>query len=291
MTGVVHPDWEDAGADWPNRECSQFATAGEIRWHYQRMGSGPVLLLLHGAGSSTHSWRDLMPLLRERHDVIAPDLPGHGFTRIARSQQVSLSGMSVAVRALLDHLDVVPDLIVGHSAGAAVALEAVHTGCPAPRTVIGLNAALSGFRGLAGVLFPPMARLLALSPGVPWLFSSMTGNPSSTRRLIEGTGSALDDRGIELYARLLGRSEHVGNALTMMALWDLDPLLRALPGIDVPIHLVVGEGDRTVPGDDAAALARSIANITLHEVPRLGHLMHEEAPGEIAKLILEISAA
>ena len=57
--------WNEEGRDWPNREHSQFIRASAIRWHLQVMGNGPVLLALHGTGASTHSFRDLMPVLAE----------------------------------------------------------------------------------------------------------------------------------------------------------------------------------------------------------------------------------
>ena len=60
-------DWATDGADWPNREASRFVEAAGLRWHVQVMGAGPVLLLLHGTGASTHSWRDVMPKLAAIH--------------------------------------------------------------------------------------------------------------------------------------------------------------------------------------------------------------------------------
>lgn len=74
--------WERDGADWPNRAASRFVTASGLTWHVQAMGApeAPVLLLLHGTGAATHSWAGLAPLLAARFRVIAPDLPGHGFT-------------------------------------------------------------------------------------------------------------------------------------------------------------------------------------------------------------------
>jgi magnesium chelatase accessory protein len=74
------PDWQIEGRDWPNRDCSRFVESGGLRWHVQRCGTGPVCLLIHGTGASTHSFRDLMPLLATHFDVIAIDLPGHGFS-------------------------------------------------------------------------------------------------------------------------------------------------------------------------------------------------------------------
>lgn len=289
MTGSVHPDWNRLGADWPNRETSHFLQVKDIRWHYQRAGAGSVLLLLHGAGAATHTWRDLMPLLAQYFDVIAPDLPGHGFTRTASRQRCALTPMAAGVVTLLAELGVEAETIVGHSAGAAVGLKMVLDGKATPNVVVGLNPALAPFRGLAGVLFPPLARALTLNPVVPWVFSSLAGNTVRVSMLIDGTGSKIDSRGLELYARMIARRDHVDGALSMMAMWDLKPLRDALPGIEVPTHLIVGLGDRTVPPGEARVLSARIPGITLHEVPELGHLMHEEAPQKFADMIVRIA--
>ena len=290
MTGPVHPEWQSTGADWPNRESSRFEQVTGIRWHYQRMGRGPVMLLLHGAGAATHSWRDLMPLLADRFDVIAPDLPGHGFTRISSRRQCALPAMATAVAGLLDHLAAAPKVIVGHSAGTAIALQIVLSKQLDPERVIGLNAALAPFRGIAGVLFPPLAKLLALNPVVPWVFSNMAGGAGQVRRLIAGTGSKIDSRGEALYARMISRSTHVDGALSMMALWDLDPLVAMLPEIQIPADLLIGQSDKTVPPNEGVDVARRIPGVTAHLIPDLGHLMHEEAPNLMAQRILELAA-
>ncbi|MFY0022431.1 hypothetical protein ABTQ05_21120, partial [Acinetobacter baumannii] len=59
------PDWATDGRDWPHRDASRFVDAGRVRFHVQVMGSGPPLLLIHGTGAATHSWRDVAPLLAE----------------------------------------------------------------------------------------------------------------------------------------------------------------------------------------------------------------------------------
>ena len=99
------PSWERDGRDWPNRAFSRFVEAGGLRWHVQVMGQGPVALLLHGTGASTHSFRDLAPLLARQFTVVAPDLPGHGFTAVPSSQEgYTLPGVSAGIGALLDVL-------------------------------------------------------------------------------------------------------------------------------------------------------------------------------------------
>src|SRR3954470_13494112 len=111
------PRWEMEGRLWPNREASSFVQAAGLRWHVQRMGQGPQLLLVHGTGAATHSWRGLAPLLARRFTVVAPDLPGHGFTEAPSPDRLSLPGMVAALDGLLRALDVSPALAVGHSAG------------------------------------------------------------------------------------------------------------------------------------------------------------------------------
>src|SRR4051794_41984944 len=106
-------------ADWPNRASSRLVTAGGLRWHVQVAGSGPVLLLVHGTGAATHSWRDLLPLLARHFTVVAPDLPGHGFTERPRSAGVSPPRLARGGTAPLRTPPPSPPLPPGRSPGAA----------------------------------------------------------------------------------------------------------------------------------------------------------------------------
>lgn len=285
MNAPIPRAWRREGQDWPNRDCSQFVRSGGIAWHVQRMGTGPTLLLLHGTGGATHSWRDLMPLLAERFDVIAPDLPGHGFSTMSLS---SLPGMSRALGSLLKDIDAEPEHVVGHSAGAAIALRMTLDGVSKPTTIVGLNAALTPFRGFAGTLFPSMAKALALNPATAWVFSGMAGWQGQAKRLIESTGSRIDADGLAAYARLFARPDHVSGALSMMASWDVSSLPSEIADLGVPLHLITALGDRAVPPAEAQRLAQQHAQVTVHDVPDLGHLMHEEEPRRIAEIVTRI---
>jgi magnesium chelatase accessory protein len=283
-------DWARDGAGWPHREASRFVEAGGLRWHVQQAGAGEPLLLLHGTGASTHSWRGLLPLLAGRHAVIAPDLPGHAFTATpTASAQRTLPGVARLVSALLGELGAQPAAVVGHSAGAAIALRMVLDGLIAPRAIVSLNGALQPWDGLPALLFAPIARLLSAGGVVPHLFTRRARDPAAVRRLVDGTGSTLDDEGVRHYARLTRDPDHVAGALAMMAHWDLRPLVRDLPRLRVPLALVVGSADRTVPPAQSRRLATQLPQAELIELPGLGHLAHEEAPGEVAQIVLDRS--
>ena len=280
------PHWSLDGRDWPNRDASRFITAGGLRWHVQVMGRGPVLLLLHGTAAATHSWRDLMPLLAQHVTVVAPDLPGHGFTTMPAPHRLTLAGMARAVTALTEALDIRPEVVAGHSAGAAILLRMVLDGAIAPRAVIGLNAALMPLGEEHAAFFTSTARLLVGLPFVPRLFAWQASRRSVAERLLRDTGSSIDARGIELYARLFRRSSHIGAALRMMANWDLKPLLRDLPGLAVPLTLLVGNNDRAIPPSQARRVQRLLPAARIVTLPGLGHLAHEESPELVAETIL-----
>ena len=275
-------DWARDGGDWPNRETSRFVTARPHVWHVQEMGDGPVLLLLHGAGGATHSWRDLMPELARDYRVVALDLPGQGFSRAGNRLRLGLEGMAEDIAALLAQEGIVPAAVVGHSAGGALALRLADLLETPPRAVVGLNAALGKFRGMAGWLFPLMARALAVNPLTAVLFSRTASSEASVRALIRSTGSTLDDRGLGLYRRLLADRAHVDGTLAMMAQWELGPLLAGLERVAVPVLLLTGGRDSAVPPDTSARAAARMAAAEWRDDPGHGHLMHEEAPAETA---------
>jgi magnesium chelatase accessory protein len=279
----------DLPADWPHRECSRSVTAGGLRWHVQVMGRpasrAPTALLLHGTGASSHSWRGLAKLLARKYHVIVPDLPGHGWTGRPLPVGLTLPGMAAALGSLLRKLGAEPALIIGHSAGAAIAARMCLDGLVAPRALVSLNGAWFPPGGVSGWHFSPLAKMLTLNPVVPYLFSWQASRPAALRRLISSTGSKLDDEGIALYGRLVGNPSHVGAVLAMMAAWDLQPLLNDLSRLKPALHLVVGECDGTVPPQNAVDLQRRLPAATVHRLPSLGHLAHEESPGAVAALI------
>lgn len=273
--------------DWPHAGHSRRVEVGGQRWHLQHWphAGAPRVLLLHGTGASTHSFRALAPLLAEQAEVLVPDLPGHGHSGAAPGGDWSLPGLARQLAALLQARRFVPDLAVGHSAGAAILAQALlHDGLHAG-ALVSLNGAFLPFGGVAAPLLSPLARLLYLVPGVPGLFSSRAADPTVVKRLVEGTGSTLDGEGLALYGRLMRTPSHTRAALAMMAHWDLVPLLRALPGLPCPLHLVVGGNDRAVAPSQAERVAARVPGATLERLTGLGHLAHEESPERVATLL------
>jgi putative magnesium chelatase accessory protein len=277
------------GRDWPNREASHFVKAAGIRWHVQTSGAGPCLLLLHGTGAATHSWRHLEPYLRRHFTVVALDFPGHGFTQAPPRALLSLPGMAAGIAELLRAIDVAPVLAAGHSAGAAVMIRMTLDGMIAPRGLISLNGALVPFGGVATHLLAPLAKLLFLNPLMPRLFAWKAGESAAVDGLIRNTGSTIDAEGIEFYRRLVSSPRHVAAALGMMAHWRLDELHAELPGLKTPLLLIAGQNDRTIRAEEAFRIRAMVPGATVEVMRGLGHLAHEERPDDVAALILDFA--
>ena len=286
------PDWDREGSDWPNRDASRFVDAGRLRWHVQVAGAGPVLLLLHGTGAGTHSWRALLPLLAQRFQVVAPDLPGHGFTSGRPAGGMNMAAMAQAVRDLLIALDLSPAIIVGHSAGAAIGARMALDAMATPRAIIGLNPALMPFPGIAARLFPTLARMLFVNPFAPHIFAGIARQQGEVGRFLKrSTGSRIDAAGADYYQRLFATSAHCAGAISMMADWDLDALAQDLPGLRTPLLLVHGASDAMIPASSANAAAALVPMGRVTVLEGLGHLAHEEAPDQLATIITDFAAA
>ena len=274
-------DWERQRENWPNSDLSRFVSAAGVRWHVQQAGTqGPRVLLLHGTGASLHTWRDLLKPLAEHAQVLAIDLPGHGFSSLAAAEGMSLPGMARGITQLLDELAWPVQAFIGHSAGAAIAAQMVLDTPLQPEVLIGINPAWLPLPGLAGLLFPPAAKLLAMTPAVPHWFARQASRPGVLEKLLQSTGSVLDARGNALYAQLVASPAHAQGALNMMAAWDLSRGREKLRQLRCPVRLLVGGKDATVPPVQAKQAMELLHNGELTQWPAYGHLVHEEAPTE-----------
>ena len=214
----------------------------------------------------------------------------------SNSLQMSLPGMAKAIGELLDTLGAKPALVVGHSAGVAIAVRMALDGNASPERILSINGALQPLGGLAGQVFLPVAKLMSALPFVPSLFSWQAAQPSVLQKLMDSTGSKLDAEGMALYGQLVSNPGHAAGALGMMANWDLPQLAIDLPRLKTAISLMVGSNDQTVPPRQAARMvalwpaAAAARQPQLTTLPGLGHLAHEERPDLVASHILKLTS-
>lgn len=272
--------------DWPHRQCSRFLELDGIRWHYQQQGAGPVVLLVHGTGGSTHSWADTAEVLSRSFTVISTDLPGHGFTfvppAVERARNVyTIDGMARALQQLLDALRVHPEIAVGHSAGVPVLLRMALQRSIAPRRIVGLCPALVAPPTWYVSLIAPIIATVVESDTVALSAAKLAAGTRIIRAMLESTGSPLTAAQLARYERLCAMPTHVHAALAMMSRWDLPTLMRDLAVLETPLEVIAGQRDRWVP---EGQLRRAVARVkgATYRVEEGGHLLMEERGEAVA---------
>ena len=276
---VIIPKW------WPNRSNSEFIKSENYNWHIQKFGStSKKLLLIHGTGASSHSCYPLIKSLNLEFEILCLDLPGHGFTRALVRQKKQLMIIVDQISLLLRNIDFYPNIIMGHSAGAAVAYELAKNIETKPNT-IAINAAFGQFSGLAGVAFPYFAKVAA-STSIPARFLNLLANKEEiVRKLLSSTGSIIPELQIKCYQYLFSNPDHVDGTLQLMADWDLGNFLDRLPKETLPIHFLVGDKDKTVPPNISKSWDQLMPNSSLTKYTGLGHLLHEEDPSAVSSIL------
>lgn len=122
------------------KTCGYSIKAGSCNWHFLTRGKfSKHILLLHGACSSSHTWGSILEELAEEYTVIAPDLPGHGLTTYKSKNVLNLDSMAIELALLKNALKIENfDFIIGHSAGAAIAVAYSNLN-KKPEKIVGIN--------------------------------------------------------------------------------------------------------------------------------------------------------
>lgn len=286
-------EFDAIAAGWPNTDASSFIFAGSLLWHVQRFDhadeNAPMMLLLHGTGASTHSWGPIIPQLTTRFHVVAVDLPGHGFTERPSTAQLSLEGMSRLLERLCETLKIAPDFVVGHSAGAAIAAHMTLGHMITPIGLVSIAGAFMPIGGPNNGFFSLAAKLMAGNPFSARIFAWRSRNPAIVKELMDRTGSKLTSETYNQYAVLARNRRHVSAALGMMANWNLRGLNKALSNLTTPLLVLTGEGDTMIPASDGPQIAKLVPNAELINMKNVGHLLHEEAPVDVAAKITEFT--
>jgi magnesium chelatase accessory protein len=240
--------------NWPLRELSNSVSVGQMEWHVQMAGAGigenrakkPVALLLHGTGSSAHSWAELLPVLAKSHWVIAPDLPGHGFTISHQSEQLSLALITHKLAELLHALGVDQiDSIIGHSAGATLGLQ-YSLLYPAPKRILGLNPSLVSLPSFYHSFLAPLINPVATSSFVSSMIADLLPFTSMIDKLLDSTNSKLNGIQRERYKLLFKQKNHINGSLNFMAATDIPNLLAHANKITSELTFLVANQDSWV---------------------------------------------
>jgi len=253
---------------------------------FDRDGSGPPLMLLHGTNSSRSIWKPLLPYLSTEREVFSVDLPAHG-----QSQPSSFTPRDWAreVAALLDHLGLRRVAVVGHSSGGWTALELAKLG----RTSAVLALAPAGLWQRHS---PPVTDAILT---VNWRLGQILG-AAATKPLHTRLGRWTSLRQISARPADVPIEDAVAMVTTVLASEHFPEhfrqtrRLRFLDGRqipdDVPIHVVWGNKDRIARARTSRHTDQLPEHTTVATWADCGHMVMWDAPQRVVSEALTLSA-
>ena len=268
----------------------RYITVHGHRRAYVRMGSGPVVLLLHGLACDHTTWNPVIESLARTHTVIAPDLLGHGQSDKPRADY-SVGGYANGMRDLLTILGVDSATVVGHSFGGGVAMQfayqyperterlvLVGSGGLGPDVTPAIRAITTpGFHQVMGVLSAPVLRHVT----------------TTTMRMLSRSGVAqlrdLDEVA-DIYEsfrdpRTRAAIRHVVRAVVDWKGQIVTMADRAYLTEAMPICVVWGADDLVIPVAHASNASALAPTARVEIIPDAGHFPHKDHPERFVKIV------
>lgn len=267
----------DGAADGlqPDKTC----TCLGIRLHYREQGQGRPLVLLHGFGASSFSWRRIMPALSGRCRVIAPDLKGFGLSQKPRDTGYAVADQAELIIDFMRRLDLQNVILGGHSFGGAVALLTELTISETSESPISglilMDAAAypQPLPAFFKILRTPLLNRLTLSLLPPamlvrsMLKQSVYDPRTITEEMVTGYSAGLAQPGAGWTALATARRIIPPNADTLPSLY---------PSISKPSLILWGAEDRITPLASGKRLAEALPSSRLTVFSSCGHMPQEE---------------
>jgi len=269
------------------QECS--IDINGLRTRYLTAGSGPALILLHGAGENAIDWQWVFPALTRRHCVYALDLPGYNgavYPRIGYSPAF-FAGFVVKFMTILG---IKQAAIIGNSLGGLIGIH-MALAVPTRVTALGLvdsvglgravhpvmvTTVLPGYGDLA-VLWgqTPLGALQRASLRVPLMFARPERAP--TEWFMEQYRLAQ----LPYFLRVTLNTLRAQVGLQ----GQREVVLDQLANLRMPTLIVWGEHDLVIPADHARDAVKRLSQGHLALIPHCGHLPHVEQPEQFAALL------
>jgi pimeloyl-ACP methyl ester carboxylesterase len=253
-------------------------------WHCIQQGKGPTLLLLHGLGASSFSWRHNLGPLSRRFRVVAVDFPGHGRSPASLRGDYRLEALARGVIDFMEQHEIQEAALAGNSLGGGLALLLARD-YPERIPALVLLAPAVALTRIPWLFYPlrlPVLGLMGAALLGPWIIPwalrlAYHRRESITPEVVAGYAAPFRDWRHRLaLARLCQQ----------IKVWSLPQVAALLGQVRQPATLVWGEKDRILPVRQAFWIKERLPQAELHILPEVGHAPQEEAPDTVNKIII-----
>jgi pimeloyl-ACP methyl ester carboxylesterase len=281
--------WPDSINFVYHPEYSWFSTVDGVRIHFQEAGAenAPPLILIHGFISSNLVWSDvLLPLAATGFRVIAPDLPGYGYSDKPGDGEYTIESQACAVIGLMDRLEIEKATIVGASYGGAVAAS-MALDYPERVERLVLVGTVSNDEPKKKLLLR-ISRLSVVGDIVTPLF---LGSRWILRKRIEEMyrriGQPVDEHKLAARHHLLATSNVHRAMIRTARRWSANRIQSEASRIRQPTLIVWGDSDTHIPLAEGFRLSNAIRDSRLIVFRNCGHLPPTEYPEKFVEAVAD----
>jgi pimeloyl-ACP methyl ester carboxylesterase len=259
---------------------------------YVHVGRGPALLLLHGIGDSSETWREIIPILARTHTVIAPDLLGHGRSDKPRADY-SVAAYANGMRDLLSVLGVDRATVIGHSLGGGVAMQfAYQYPERCERLVLISSGGVSrDVHALLRLASAPSADLILPLLGLPATRMVTRAIFGLLSKLGTDLGRDADDL-LRVFDALPNATARLAFVRTLRAVVDwrgqvVTMLDRCYLTSGMPTLLIWGRRDAVIPYEHARVAHDAMPGSRLEIFDSAGHFPHHSDPKRFVEVLYD----
>jgi pimeloyl-ACP methyl ester carboxylesterase len=282
-------NWADSLEFIYNPEYSWFARANGVRVHYQEAGEedAPPIILIHGFISSNSIWSHvLLPLARKGFRVIAPDLPGYGYSEKPAHASYSIQEQAQAMVALMDRLGIKKAIIAGASYGGAVAATMALDYPDRVHKLIMIGAVINDDAKQKFLLRVSCLPLIG-DIGTPLFLGSRWILKKRMENMYRRIGQPINEKMVSSRHHLLATSNTHRAMIRTARAWSANRIEREASLIRQPTMIMWGDQDDHFPIDNAFRLRDAIPNSKLIIFRSCGHLPPAEHPEKFVEAVAE----
>lgn len=255
-----------------------FLQVEDLQIHYEIEGKGAPLIILHGMGNNSQSWKKQLQGLSKQFTVIAWDAPGYGESSDPQVELKEFTQFADVLKGFIEKLNYESVTLLGHSMGSAIALDFCYR---FPEMVDALIIS-DATRGAAALTKEENERKLNNR-----LNNIETLDPKKLAKLrVKELLSPNPDPEIEKEAeRIYSQIRPMGFRSVAYSLFSLNQM-DILSSIHVPTLVICGELDRVTPVNESQIFHEAIKDSTFVTIPGTGHLCYQEDPTSFNSIIL-----
>jgi pimeloyl-ACP methyl ester carboxylesterase len=256
---------------------------GEIEMHYERRGSGPVVMLVPGLSLDSRAWDPVAQILEPELSCLMPDNRGAGLSSVPKGPY-TVAEMAGDIYGLLMILGVEQAVVVGHSMGGYLALQLALDSPELVRALVLVSTSATGRRSLLGMPEEVRRVLTRTSGPIEEILRDTVLASVGSRFLAEHP-----DRVERFVAARIDRPPRGRGVLGQRAAADGFDIRDRLWEVRCPCAVLHGTDDRLIPFARGEELAAGIDGARLVKVDGMGHLPQLEAPAELAAEIRRVA--